>query len=138
MTVRQLMTRRFVSLPPEVSVLDAARTMREQHVGSVVVVAGGAPLGILTDRDIVVRVVAADHGHLDSLALREVLARAAITVNEDDPFDVALARMRRHAVRRLPVVDSSGALVGVIALDDILRRIASELGEVSTLIEEQA
>jgi CBS domain-containing protein len=138
MNVRQLMTRRFVSLPPEVTVLDAARTMREQHVGSVVVVAAGAPLGILTDRDIVVRVVALNQEHVDALALREVLARAPITVNEDDPFDIALARMRRHAVRRLPVVDSNGVLVGVIALDDILRRIASELGEVSTLIEEQA
>jgi CBS domain-containing protein len=109
---------------------EAARVMRERHVGSVVVVVDRAservPVGILTDRDIVVAVVAKG---LDPRTLKvgDVMSGGLFVVREqDDPAEV-LRAMRDNGVRRVPVVTHSGALAGILAVDDLLELMSDEL-----------
>ncbi|HXZ49459.1 MAG TPA: CBS domain-containing protein [Usitatibacter sp.] len=101
---------------------EASKLMREGHVGSIVVVDDAdpsRPVGIVTDRDIVVEVVAAG---LDpaTLTVGEIMGRTLVVAREDDDALASLKTLRRRAVRRLPVVDAAGALVGIVTLDDLL------------------
>jgi CBS domain-containing protein len=111
---------------------EAARLMREHHVGSLVVVeegdAGKSPIGMLTDRDIAIAVVARD---LDprTLAVSEVMTTEVVSVRDDDSVLDALALMRRRGVRRVPVVTRAGLLVGIVTLDDLLRIVVAQLDD---------
>jgi CBS domain-containing protein len=124
------------------SLTDAARLMREHHVGSLVVVdetgKGRVPVGILTDRDIVVAVVARE---VDPRALTagDVMSGELATVRPTDSAADALERMRRRGVRRLPVVAENGTLAGIVTIDDLLAAVADELGAlVRAISAEQA
>jgi len=120
------------------SVNEAARMMREQHVGSLVVVdetdQGQVVVGMLTDRDIVTSIVAKD---VDPRIVRveDAMSRDLVSVREEDPILDVLSVMRRKGVRRVPVVDGNGALVGLVALDDMLGLVAEELRMVVQAIE---
>ena len=109
---------------------EAARMMREQHVGSVVVVdetsEGRIVVGMLTDRDIVTAIVAkvVDPG---IVSVGEAMSVDVVTAREGDSIVDLLGCMRRKGVRRVPVVDARGALVGLVAVDDLLELVAQEL-----------
>jgi CBS domain-containing protein len=109
----------------------AARLMRDNHVGCLVVVdeVGGSRIvvGVLTDRDIVTAVVASD---LDPSTLRteDVMSTDLVTAREDDSLIDLMRTMRRKGVRRIPVVGSQGELIGVVTLDDVLDILSQELG----------
>lgn len=123
---------RIVSIAyPALSVDEAARVMREQQVGCLVVVEEITEeerrvVGVLTDRDIVTGVVARQH---DAQAVRvgDLMSRDVVSVREDDSLLDVLAAMRGKAVRRVPVVAAGDRLVGVIALDDVLEIVAQEM-----------
>jgi CBS domain-containing protein len=105
MQIRKLFKRDVVTIDPNASVLEAARLMRAEHVGDVVVTGPGRrPVGILTDRDIVVSVVAKDVEHLPTLAVKDVLTLDLVVATEDEDAEAVLGRMRRRGVRRVPVV----------------------------------
>lgn len=129
-TAADLCTREVVACPPSLSVDEAARLMRERHVGSLVVVergdGGRLPAGILTDRDIVTAVVAKD---VDPKTLRvgDVMSATVAVVRADDTLYDVLSQMRRHGVRRIPVIDAHGVLAGLVSQDDVLSAIAGEL-----------
>lgn len=131
MDVGEICIREVVVTDRETTVAEAARLMREFHVGDLVVVdeSGGrrAPAGIVTDRDVVIGVVAPG---LDpaTLTVGDIMAGELVTARETDGVFETLQSMRRRGVRRLPVVDAAGALAGIVALDDILEIIAEELG----------
>ena len=113
----------------------AAQRMESRNVGSLVVIdEGERPMGILTDRDLALRVVA---GGLDADAtlVAQVMTPQPRTVSEETPIEDALGLMRSASVRRLPVVDRKGRLVGVVSLDDILSLLAEEFEEVGKLLE---
>jgi CBS domain-containing protein len=118
-------------------VLDAAALMREEHVGDLIVVETRAnaqvPVGILTDRDIVVGVIAKRVAP-DEVTVGDAMTRNLLTVREDASIEFALREMRRHGVRRAPVVRANGDLVGVIAVDDIIEHIAKQLSSLVELI----
>ncbi len=138
MLIRKLFKRDVVTIDPDASVLEAARLMRAEHVGDVVVTGPGRrPVGILTDRDIVVSVVAKDVEHLPTLAVKDVLTSEPIMAFEDEDAETVLARMRRRGVRRVPVVDREGVLVGIFAVDDILDLLADDLRGVVSLVTKQ-
>ncbi len=122
MKTGQVCKRDVVAIEATGNLADASRLMRQAHVGSIVVVDETGlrrPVGIVTDRDIVVEVVAAG---LDpnTLTVGEIMARTLAVAREEDDALVSLKTMRRRGVRRLPVVDSTGALVGIVTLDDLL------------------
>ena len=109
--VRDTMTTDPTAIDPSKDIADAARIMRDQDVGSLPVTDQGRLVGVVTDRDIVVRVVA--EGRSDA-TVGEVLSRNPVTVSPDDDLDEALRLMSRHQVRRLPVVENE-QLVGIVA-----------------------
>lgn len=129
-------TRNVVVAPPSLSVDEAARLMRERHVGCVVVVepgdGGRLPSGILTDRDIVMAVVAKD---VDAKTLRvaDVMTPSPLVVREEDTLYHVLSLMRSRGLRRLPVVGPHGVLAGIVALDDVVAAIAGQLQAAATV-----
>jgi CBS domain-containing protein len=143
MRVRELCRATVVTASGEDTLVGAARLMREHHVGSIVIVEERqglrVPVGILTDRDIVVGVVAQAPTDLQRLRVSDVVIGQLVTAREDESVDEVVRRMRGHGIRRVPVVDSRGGLVGVLAADDLIRVAGDMLGELSRLIEtEQA
>lgn len=140
MNVGQICRRGVVTTYRGVVLSEAARQMREHHVGSIVVVEetdlGPIPAGMLTDRDIVVAVVAKD---LDArtIAVGEVMSTEPATIDEQASVTDALREMRRRGVRRVPVVDANGALVGIISTDDLLEVIAEEIGGLREAIQSE-
>lgn len=119
---------------------EAAQIMRERHVGSLVVVADRlserVPVGIITDRDVTVAVIAKE---LDARTLTagEVMSRDLVTLREHDSIGYALRLMRSRGVRRLPVLSHSGALAGILTMDDLLALIAEEFGDFARTIDRE-
>jgi CBS domain-containing protein len=122
------------------SISDAARIMREQHVGSLVVVEetdqGRAVVGMLTDRDIAVAVVARD---LDAKTLRvaDYMSGNVVTARPEDSVYEVLGQMRRNGIRRIPVTDAENLLIGIVTLDDLLGIVAEELQGLVAAIESE-
>jgi CBS domain-containing protein len=116
-TVRDAMTQGVRSTAPTQSLADAAQMMKENDVGSLPVVEADRLVGIVTDRDIVVRAVA-ERVDPEAVSVDEVASRDVVSVSPDEDLDDALAVMARHRVRRLPVVED-GRLIGMLAQADV-------------------
>jgi CBS domain-containing protein len=115
----------------------AARRMERDGVGSLVVVEDGRPVGVVTDRDVALAVLA-DGLDPGSTAGARVAGRGLAAVREEEPLRQAIAAMRRDGVRRLPVVDGAGGVVGLLAADDLVRLAAQELAALADVAAEQA
>jgi len=137
MQIGDMCNREVVFVEKTESVLVAAKLMRERHVGDLVVIelrdGEQRPVGILTDRDLVVSVLATDARDLERLLIQDVLTRAVVTVREADPMNEAIRLMRVHGVRRLPVVDADDHLVGLVAFDDVVEYLAELLGDLALI-----
>jgi CBS domain-containing protein len=136
MSIAGVCNRRVVVIDREESVLEAARLMREHHVGDVVVTSTNGvkmPVGIVTDRDIVISVVALG---LDAevITVGDVMYRQLVTVPGEQGVFETIQLMRAKGIRRLPVIDDTGLLIGIITLDDLLQLMAEEFGEIGRLI----
>ncbi len=131
-SVGDIMTRPPRTMDVTASVMDAATLMREGDFGDVVVLEEGRLCGILTDRDIVVRVLATGDDP-SSVRVGDVCSRVLTTVSESDRISAAVKLIRAKAVRRLPVVDDDGKLVGIVSLGDLAlaRDPKSALGDIS-------
>ena len=136
MAITEFCVRDVVSGSRDTSVVDAAALMRREHVGNVIVVdqVGGkrVPVGIVTDRDIVVEVVATG---LDPklIKLGDLVIAPLVTAKEGAGYAETVRLMSVKGIRRMPVVDADGALVGIITLDDMLRQLAGPLEALSQL-----
>jgi len=112
------------------TVSSAAKLMRKHHIGALVVVEqsreGSVPVGVVTDRDIVIEIVGAGLSP-ETVKVGEILQRPVVTVQQDAGYAEAVRSMSVNGVRRMPVVDASGALVGIITVDDILHQLAGPL-----------
>jgi CBS domain-containing protein len=115
----------------------AAIRMRQRAVGTLVVVnAARRPVGIITDRDLMERVVA-ENGDASATLVRTIMTRDPTTIGEDDSIEEALRLMRSEGVRRLPVTDRTGQLVGLVSMDDILMLLSHELEQIGGLIRRE-
>ena len=141
MNVGTVCQRLVVSVARSDEVVRAAQLMRSEHVGYLVVVESTKaearrPVGVLTDRDIVVAVVARE---VDPQTLRvgDIMTSDPITVGEDDSVEEALRQMRQFGVRRLPVVNHRGELMGVVAVDDVLKVLAGDALEIISAVDNE-
>ncbi len=139
MKVESFFTRNVVTAGLDTTIYEAARLMRSEHVGDVVVVDendSDKPMGILTDRDIVVSVLAPD---LDTktITVGDAMSERLATIRLTDDLSDAIAIMGEASVRRLPVVDERKKLVGVLSLDDIVRVLGRYMDKLSRLADTQ-
>lgn len=142
MNVGEICRRNVVTVRASDDLLAAARLMRERHVGYLVVVDPAMierthrPIGVLTDRDMVVTVLARE---ADPRALRvdDVMTPNPVVVRMSDSVAFALQEMRRLGVRRLPIVGEIDELVGLISLDDAIEALAGQLGSVAASIRNE-
>lgn len=118
MKIREMMTRSVFTVSPEDRVVEAAGLMRLHDVGVLPVLEDGKLVGMLTDRDIVLRGVA-DGVDLGSMRVRDAMSMGSIHVNQDQTVDEAASIMQQYQIRRLPVVDAAGTIIGIISLGDV-------------------
>jgi len=129
MLLKDICTVDVVCCGPDTRAAEAARLMRERHVGDLVVVSdpasGRSPLGIVTDRDLTIEVMATglDAG---TTRLSSLIHRPLVIAKESDDRTEVLERMRTHGVRRVPVVDEHGTVVGIITFDDLLKLFVND------------
>ena len=119
-SIRDLMTTSPRSLESGSTVMEAARLMRDEDAGLIPVVEGGKLVGTVTDRDIAIRVVAEGKSP-ESITVGEIASRKLVTIDPQQDLDEALRLMAHHQIRRLPVVEEDGRLVGIVAQADIAR-----------------
>ncbi len=141
MNVGEVCSREVYIFKADESLANAVAEMMKRHVGAIVVVEPEPdrvrPVGIVTDRD-VIRGQVSLKKDLPSLTLREVMTSAPLTVSETSGIAEAIEHMRARGVRRAPVVNDFGDLVGIVSLDDLLPIIAEELGALARLVGRQA
>lgn len=129
MLLKEICTPDVVCCTPGTTVLAAARLMRQRHVGDLVVVddpdGDQSPLGIVTDRDLVVEVLAQERNPA-SVTVREVMRKPVVIAGCDEDAGRAAERMKTHGVRRIPVMDNNHKLAGIISLDDLLVQLAAD------------
>lgn len=137
MPIGEICNREVVIMRRNDTVHDAAKLMRQQHVGDVLVVderdSMKVPVGIVTDRDLVVEIMASDVQR-PTISVGDIMSPELATIRESAGVFEAIQYMRSKGVRRLPVVSDTGALVGILALDDLLELISEELLELSKLV----
>ena len=143
MNIGKLCTREVSTILASAPVIEAAKRMREEHVGDLIVIretaeGAGKPLGIITDRDIVVMLVARGMELFDQLVVGDLITRPLIVAHADEDSLVVARRMREHCVRRVPVLDEWGGLMGILTADDLIGAINADLDEIAHLVCNQA
>ena len=133
-SVRDAMTEDPRSIGASASVVEAARLMREEHIGSLPVTEDERLVGMITDRDITTRVVA-ESAAPETTSVGDVFSRDLVSVEPNNDLDEALQLMARHQVRRLPVVEN-GRLVGMVAQADIALKDSEKTSELVGAISE--
>jgi CBS domain-containing protein len=136
MSLKQLMTEEITSLPSTATVLDAAKFMTDMNVGSVIVTEADSPSGLITDRDVVAKVLAQGKDS-KTTKIGEVMVSPVVTITEDKDIIDATKLMSSHGIRRLPVTDSAGKLTGVISLDDVLVVLGNEMQNIATTLKKE-
>jgi CBS domain-containing protein len=140
MPIGELAIRQVVVASRETSVLEAAKLMRRHHVGDVVITDQigdrRVPVGIVTDRDLVLEVMAQEVDPT-KLSVGDIITGDLTTVKEYEGVFQTIQVMRATGARRAPVVDKDGALIGIVSVDDFIELLAEELGELSKLISRE-
>jgi len=119
MSLRKITKKKVVTVRPDDTVVKAAKLMEEKNVGSVVVVENRKPIGILTDRDIAIRVVA-KKADINSILVKDVMTKKIVTGRDNQRVAELAKVMHENGIRRVPIVNKKGMLSGIITLDDLL------------------
>lgn len=140
MSLRDFSKKNVVTIGPKVSVLEAAKLMKREQMGCLVVVQGlngtKRPVGILTDRDIV-RLIAANDVDPEAVNVEDIMSPDLKYLKEDTDLHEAIRKMREAGVRRMPVLGKDGALVGIISFDDFFELLAKEMSALAQVSGEQ-
>jgi CBS domain-containing protein len=140
MNVGEICTREVVHCTRDTSVTEIAKLMRNHHVGDLIVTEPRdgkvVPVGIVTDRDLVVEVLA-EGVDPQALTAVDLMGGELVTAVEDEIVYRAILRMRSHGIRRLPIVDANDFLLGVLTVDDITEFLAGELSDVARILPRQ-
>jgi CBS domain-containing protein len=137
MLVGKICNREVVFVEPDTSIAEAARLMREHHVGGLVVVQEKSgkrvPVGIITDRDLVVEVIA-EGVEMGDISVGDIMSDQLVTAREGDDLLETLKMMRARGIRRLPVIDDDGALAGILTVDDLIDLFSEQIADLARLI----
>lgn len=127
-----------VNVTPDTTIRFVAELMRSKNLGCVVIAEEQRPVGIVTDRDLALRRECVSSEEKDQAPISSIMTREVCTIRKDTGIFDAIQEMKSLNVRRLPVVDAGGRLVGLITLDDIIRLLARELGEIARIIGKES
>ncbi len=140
MPIGEICTREVVVASRDTSVLEAAQLMRQHHVGAVVVADAmngkRKPVGMITDRDLVVEVLA-PQVNASAVTVGDIMLPELNSIQENSGIFEAVQFMRAKGVRRLPVVDKQGWLIGIVSMDDLLALLAEEMNEMAGVISHE-
>jgi len=137
MTIGKVCNREVVFVHQQASVPEAARLMREYHVGDLVVIkektGKRVPVGIITDRDIVLEVIA-EGVDMDDVSVGDIMSDKLVTARESDGLPETIKLMRDKGIRRLPVVNDDNELVGILSVDDLIDLFSEQIVDLARLI----
>ena len=140
MPLGEYCNREVVITEKTTEVREAAKLMRKRHVGDLVVVERrgpeNIPIGLLTDRDLVIEVLAQDVP-VEAVTVGDVMSLELVTARESDGLWDTLDRMRTLGIRRMPVINERGGLVGIITSDDVLELLSEGLGDLAKLVNSE-
>ena len=136
MSLRNFCRKPLISVSPETNIPEACRLMEQNNVGCVVVETSGKLCGILTDRDIALRVAGAEK-EPGKTTVREIMTPDPIRVFADRDIRHLTSLMRTYHVRRVPIVEGFDTTVGIVTLDDLMAQVGSEISEISRAIAEE-
>jgi CBS domain-containing protein len=134
MSIGEICIRQVVIAKATESIYEASQLMRRYTAGDVVVTENSRPVGILTDRDIVIRVVAQGKDPRTTL-IGDVMSAPVVTIKESAGIGDGIRMMRGRGIRRLPVIDKDGQLAGIVAIDDLIELLAEEMSALAALIK---
>jgi predicted transcriptional regulator len=141
MNIGEMCNREVVVIEKDGAIIEAAKLMRQYHVGDLVVVEQRQgvtyPVGIITDRDLVIELVAGEVA-FDSVTVADVMSAELLTAGEEDAVTETIKRMRSAGVRRVPVVNRHGGLEGVITMDDMIDLLAELLEDLVGVVGGQS
>ena len=140
MILEKIAVKNVVTIPENATMLEAAKAMRDDHVGSVIVVDQSSsrkiPIGIITDRDIVVSTSAFGIPP-SSIQVKDVMSATLVTAKKSDSLNHIMNLMKEHGVKRIPITDTDGSLMGIISTHELMKVLSDELGEVVRVTERQ-
>jgi CBS domain-containing protein len=136
MSLERIGTKSVVTISPDATVLEAAKLMQCKHVGCLVVIDGSRATGILTDRDIVLKLVVREHNPAET-AVKEIMTTNPTMVNVNYDLLDAVRLMRSRGVRRLPIVDERRHLLGIVTMDDVLTALGAEVGDLAGTVQKE-
>ncbi|MBL4865154.1 MAG: CBS domain-containing protein [Pseudomonadales bacterium] len=140
MNIGSYCNREVITSSADATVREVAQLMRQHHVGIIVIVQptedGNRPIGIVTDRDLVVELVAQDVP-LESVTVTDLMMTDLITAEETDDLMGTISLMKRKGIRRIPVVSRENDLVGILAVDDVLELISEQMVNIVKLISRE-
>ena len=136
MSLRNFCRKPLISIAPETNITEACRLMEQNNVGCVVVERAGKLCGIVTDRDIALRVAGAQK-EPHKTTVQEIMTPDPIRISADKELHHLTSLMRAYHVRRVPIVDGFDTTVGIVTLDDLVAQLGSEMSEISKAIGEE-
>jgi len=140
MLLNEICTPDVVYCGADSTALAAARLMRERHVGDVVIVdeptGDQTPIGLVTDRDIVVEVIAKEQDPA-KVTVREIMRTPVVVAHATEDVSAAIERMKAHGVRRIPVMGESQRLVGILCLDDLLKQMVADASALVDIVSHE-
>ena len=136
MSLDRICSKTVVTISPDATVLEAAKLMHSKHIGCLVVTDNSRPTGILTDRDIVLKLVAGEKKQ-EETTVKNIMTTNPTMVNVNYDVLDAVRLMRDRGVRRLPVIDEHRHLLGIITLDDVLTAFGAELGDLAGAVQKE-
>jgi CBS domain-containing protein len=134
MSIESLLSRPVATLSAKATCAEAARSMRRQNIGSIVIEDDGMPIGVVTDRDLALRLVA-DELDAGSVTVDRVMSAFPAFSNPHRDLRAAIDVMLEMGVRRLPAVNAKGRIVGILSLDDVLIELADQMGKIKALLQ---
>ncbi len=137
MAITECCHENVVTAAPTAAILDIIELMKDRNIGSVVITEKKKPVGIITDRDILLRVIAQGKD-LGNIKVKEVMTKKPMVLSEEIGLFDALKKMEGKKFRRFPVVDAKGELKGILTIDDLISHLISELSIITGIIEEQS
>jgi CBS domain-containing protein len=140
MRLKELCTKDVAYCPRDMTVLQAARLMRRRHVGDLVVMNDAeddpCAVGMITDRDIAVEVIGRDRD-AGAVSVGEIMRAPLVTAGESEDSSVAIARMKEHGVRRLPITGEHDIVIGIVTLDDLLKQLRDEMDSLLDIVSKE-